>query len=101
MCVNSVLVFAAPVDELVADPPDRLDRRLRPAQALTQGADVDVDRARVDLVLVAPDAMQQRVAREDRAGALDESSEEVELLRAQLQRATPGARLAPFEVDTQ
>src|SRR4051812_44231928 len=70
------------VAEAVADPADRDEvlGLLRIAlELLAQVADVDVDRPRVAVRRVAPDAGEQHVAREDPTRAAGECHEDLEL----------------------
>src|SRR5439155_9905304 len=67
----------------VAHGPDRglvLGTQLGP-----QPADVDVDRARAAVVVVAPDLLQQLGAGEDPAGVLREELDQLELLEGQVE----------------
>ncbi len=68
--------------ELVARAAQRLERQ-RVAQLRAQAAHVDVDRARAALVAAAPDAREQRLAREDPAAVRREEREQRELLGRQ------------------
>ena len=64
----------------VADAENRLDILVGVvAELFAQAADVDVERARADLGAIAPDAHQQRLARDDLAGVLDEQRQQVVL----------------------
>src|SRR5919201_278276 len=83
---------------LVADTPDGDDRRSIPELA-PQLPDVDVDGARVAGEGVAPDALQQLVAREDEAAMVEQLPEQVELLRRELDLLLPDLHLAPACVD--
>ena len=69
--------------DLVADAPDRDDRR-RVAELAPQLAHVDVDRARVARERVAPDPLEQLVARQHEAAVVEQLPEQVELLRREL-----------------
>src|SRR6185437_16999960 len=69
--------------DLVADPPDGDDRR-GVAELAAELAHVDVDRARVAGERVAPDPLQQLVARQHEAVVVEQLPEQVELLRRQL-----------------
>src|SRR5580658_3681370 len=51
-------------------------------EGATQAADVDVDGARLDIDVGAPDGIEQLLAREDTAGVLHEVVEQPELGRA-------------------
>ena len=44
---------------------------------------MDVDGAQLDVAVVAPDRIEQALAREDAAGALEEMAEQPELGRAE------------------
>src|SRR5919197_1707405 len=68
---------------LVADAPDGDDRR-GVAELPAELADVDVDGARIAGEGVAPDALEQLVARQDEAAVVEELPEQVELLRREL-----------------
>src|SRR5215470_7032075 len=69
--------------DLVADPPDGDDRR-RVAELAPQLPHVDVDRAGVAGERVAPDALEQLVARQHEAAVVEQLPEQVELLRGEL-----------------
>src|SRR5205807_2791040 len=62
----------------VAHAADGLDP-LRIAELLTQMADVDVDRPRFPVGVVAPQSLQERLAAEDAAGLRDERPQQLEL----------------------
>src|SRR5258706_16055553 len=64
----------------VPDPPHGRDRR-RIAELLPQLPDVHVDRAGVAGERVAPNALEELVAREDETTMVEQLPEEVELLR--------------------
>ena len=53
------------VDEPIAEADDRLDLAARRAELAAQAADVHVDRSRFHLPVVAPDPLEQPVARHD------------------------------------
>src|SRR6201989_1435361 len=79
---RSWLSSALRVAEPVADPAhgEQVLRVLRVAlELLAQVADVDVDRARVAVGAVAPDAREQHVARPHAAGAGGEREQDLEL----------------------
>src|SRR5262249_36850834 len=86
--------------DLVADAPDRDDRR-GVAQLAPQLADVDVDRPRVAGEGVAPHALEQLVARPHEATVVEELPEQVELLRGELDLVVADANLAAAGVDEQ
>src|SRR6187401_2910903 len=75
---------SARAPEHVADAADRMDERgvrwigLDPA---AQPMDVDVDRARLATVVVAPYVLEQLVAGEDLARVADQEGEQLECLR--------------------
>ena len=69
--------------DLVADAPDGDDRR-GVAELAAQLAHVHVDRARVAGEGVAPDALEQLVARQHEAAVVEQLPEQVELLRREL-----------------
>src|SRR4051812_36898724 len=69
--------------DLVADAPDRDDRRGL-AQLAPELADVDVDRARVTRKGVPPDTLEELIARENETTVVEELPEQVELLRREL-----------------
>ena len=71
------------VGHLVADAPDG-DDGAGVADLAAQLAHVDVDRARVAGERVAPDALEQLVARQHHAAVLEQGPEEVELLGREL-----------------
>src|SRR5690242_7625352 len=68
---------------LVPDAADRLHDGTGVAQLLPQRLHVRVDRARVDRPLVAPDAVEQLLARENDPTVAREEREKVELFRRQ------------------
>src|SRR5258708_4213983 len=86
-------------DELVPDPPDRLDLRARPVQLVAQLLHVDVDRARLAGVGEAPHVLEQLVARQDDAGLPAERLEELEFLCPQRDRASVDGHLVPRGVE--
>src|SRR5438270_6407777 len=86
--------------DLVADPPDGHDRG-RLTELAPELAHVDVDGARVAGEGVAPDALEQLVARQHEAAMVEELPEEVELLRRELDLHLADANLPPTRVDVQ
>src|ERR1044071_362070 len=78
--------------DLVPDPPDRDDRGGL-AELAAELAHVDVDRARVAGERVAPDALEQLVARQDETLVVEQLPEQVELLGRQLHFLAGHARL--------
>src|SRR5690348_13848267 len=52
-------------------------------ERLTEAADMDVDGARIDVGIVAPDRVQESLAREDAARMLEEMLEQPEFGRAE------------------
>ena len=87
VCSVSDMVFSGrPAGEAVADAADGLDGVADGRVVFELGAqvaDVDVDGAGVAVVLVAPDALEQLVAREGAAGVRDEELQELVLLGRQ------------------
>src|SRR4051812_34863530 len=69
--------------DLVADAPHGDDRR-GVAELAAQLTDVDVDRPRVAGERVAPDALEQLVARQHEPAMVEELPQQVELLRREL-----------------
>ena len=86
--------------DLVPDAPDGHDRR-GVAELAAELADVDVDGARVAGEGVAPDALEQLVAREHEAAVVEQLPEQVELLRRELDLLLADAHLAAAGVDRQ
>src|SRR5437660_6656141 len=86
--------------DLVADPPDGHDRR-RLTELPSELAHVDVDGARIAGEGVAPDALEQLVARQHEAAVGEELPEEVELLRREMELHLGYANLAPAHVAVQ
>src|SRR5919197_4123237 len=86
--------------DLVADPPDGHDRR-RLAELAAELAHVHVDGPRVAREGVAPDALQELVAREDESAVVEELPEQVELLGRELDLLVSDPNLAPTRVDQQ
>ena len=84
--------------DLVPHAPHGHDRR-RVAELAAELPDVDVDGARVAREGVAPDALEQLVAREDEAAVVEQLPEEVELLRGELDLLLADANLAAPGVD--
>src|SRR5580692_11132642 len=66
------------IDEPVAQPDDGLDLAAGGAQLAPEAPDVDVDGARLDQALVAPDPLQQPVARHHPVLVLHQVLEELE-----------------------
>src|SRR5665647_2421452 len=91
--------------EAVADSPDRLDETGIlgvVGELLSQVSYIDVDRAGVADVLVAPDLLHQPLAGQDDAGVGRQHQQQVELLGGQLHRALPlDVDLAALRVDGQ
>ena len=54
---------------------------------------MDVHRARLDVAVAAPDAVEQPLAREDAAGVLQEVLQQAELGRAERDRLAMAAHL--------
>src|SRR5207253_11076825 len=86
--------------DLVADPPDGDDRR-GVAQLAAELADVHVDRARVAGEGVAPDALEQLIARQDETTVVEQLPQEVELLRCELDLLLRDLDLAAAGVDVE
>src|SRR5579884_1283200 len=86
--------------DLVADTPDRHDRRRIPKLA-PQLPDVHVDRARVARERIAPDALEQLVARQHEPAVVEQLPEQVELLRRELDFPVAHVGLVPARVDAQ
>src|SRR5205823_3526921 len=86
--------------DLVADPPDGHDRRGL-AELAAELADVHVDGPRVAGEGVAPDALQELVAREDETAVVEELPEQVELLGRELDLLLADAHLAATRVHGQ
>src|SRR6476659_6118775 len=86
-------------NKFIADAPDRLDSGAGIHQTVAQCGDVDIDRARIDHVLVAPDLIEQPVPRDDDTRPTRERDEQRELLRAHLNELVPDLDLAAIEVD--
>src|SRR4051812_20005958 len=86
------------VRHVVADAPDG-DDGTGVADLAAELADVDIDRARVAGERVAPDALQQLVARQHHPAVLEQGPEEVELLGRELDVAGADRDLAPAGVD--
>ena len=84
--------------DLVAHAPHRHDRR-RVAELAPHLPHVDVDRARVAGERVAPDALEQLVAREHEPAVVEQLPEEVELLRRELDLLVADHHLAAAGVD--
>src|SRR6266516_2386464 len=90
--------------ELVADAAHREEELglLRVAlELLAQVADVDVDRARIAVLGVPPDVLEQRLAAEHAAGAVGEGAEDLELDVGQLHLIAAQGHHAAAEVDRQ
>src|SRR5439155_12124301 len=89
------------IGEAVAEPAHRLDQA-RAAwlglDLLAQPADVDVHRARVAGRAVAPDALQQVVAREGAARVLGQEDQQVVLLGPEREHLAAAARLVALQV---
>src|SRR2546421_2034430 len=84
--------------DLVADAPHGHDRRGL-AELAAQLPHVDVHRAGVTGERVAPDALEQLVARQDEPTVVEQLPEEIELLRRELHLRLPHAYLTPPCVD--
>src|SRR6185503_14910228 len=87
--------------ERVASGAHRADQILMAAliQRLAQAADVDIDRAQLDLGVAAPYRVQQLLAREDAAGSLEEEAQEPELGRAEMDRLASAADAMRREIE--
>src|SRR5262245_39697576 len=86
------------VGHLVADTPDRHDGALV-ADLAAQLTDVDVDRPGVAREGVAPDALEQLLARQHHPAVIEQLPEEVELLGRELHGAAVDGALAAIGVD--
>src|SRR5581483_6622819 len=86
--------------DLVADAPHRDDRRCV-AELAPELAHVHVDGARVAGEGVAPDALEELVARQHEPTVVEQLPEEVELLRRELDLPVADAHLAPPRVDVE
>src|SRR5918911_4614581 len=84
--------------DLVADAPHGDDRR-GVAELPPQLADVHVDRARVAGERIAPDPLEQLVARQHEPAVVEQLPEEIELLQRELDLLVPDLDLAPARVD--
>src|SRR5581483_7182651 len=84
--------------DLVAHAPHRDDRR-RIAELAAQLPHVNIDRPRVAREGVAPDALEQLIAREHETAVVEQLPEKVELLRRELDLLVADLRLAPAGVD--
>ena len=65
---------------------------------LAQPADVDVDGAQLDLAVLAPDRIEQPLAREDPAGMFEEMAQQPELGRAERDRRAAAPHLVADHV---
>src|SRR5438128_261512 len=83
---------------LVADSPHGHDRR-GVAELAAQLPHVDVDGAGVAGERIAPDALEQLVAREHESAVVEQLPEEVELLRGELDLLVADTHLATTGVD--
>src|SRR5579864_1022439 len=79
---RGVLLRVADRRDLVADTPDRDDRR-GVAELAPQLTDVHVNGSRVAGEGVAPDPLEQLVARQDEPTVVEQFPEEIELLRCE------------------
>src|SRR5204862_5880072 len=86
--------------DLVADAPNSHDRG-RLAELPPQLADVHVDRAGVAREGVAPDPLEQLIAREHEAAVVEQLPKQVELLRRELDLLVADLDLAAAGVDGQ
>ena len=84
--------------DLVADAPDRHDRA-GVAELAPQLANVDVDGPRVAREGVAPDPLEQLVARQHEAAMVEELPEQVELLGGELHLLAGDGHLTAARVD--
>src|SRR5215218_3866394 len=84
--------------DLVADAPDRDDRR-RVSQLAAELPHVDVHRAGIAGERVPPDALEQLVARQHEAAVVEQLPEQVELLRRELDLLVAHLALAAAGVD--
>src|SRR3954451_22723253 len=84
--------------DLVSDAPHGHDRR-RVAELAPHLSHVDVDGARVTGERVAPDALEQLVARQDEAAVVEQLPEEIELLRRELDLLVADLHLSTARID--
>src|SRR5712692_912574 len=89
------------VDQLVPDPPNRLNSTGARGELLAKPGDVDVDRPRVAQVVEPPDEVEQPLAIQDQAQVLDKRQEQIELLGAQSDLLPRDRDLSPRRVDLQ
>src|SRR5438874_13537237 len=87
------------LDELVADPPDRLDPAGGARELLAQPGNVNVDGPGIAEVIEAPDEVQQALAVEHQPEILRESEQQVEFFGAQRDWLVADCHLAPRRVD--
>src|SRR6185312_3734760 len=80
---NSFSVVAT-TDETITDANHRLDAIAALVEFLPQAANVHIERARVAIITVAPNAIQQLLSRHDVIGAPGQHREQRELLVRQL-----------------
>src|SRR5215831_7882207 len=66
------------IDEPIAEADDCFDLASRRAELRAEAADMHVDRSRFDQALVAPDALEQPIARHDAILVLDEIPQQLE-----------------------
>ena len=76
-----------------------LRRGRRPFELFAQTADVDVDRADIAAVIVAPDRIKQRLARIDAVRVAHEQLDQVEFLLRQIDEAAIVIGVARTAVD--
>ena len=83
--VSEAAVLRLPALDHIADAPDGLDHGGVVTQLLADVADMYVDGAGFAIELIAPDAVQQEVAREHLAAAEHQQLQQLELLQSQRQ----------------
>src|SRR5215208_3175350 len=99
-----VLLFTArggAADEAVTDADDGLDGVAARAQFGAQASDVNVQRARVAVVLLPPHLVEELVARRHAPGAARERGEEAELLARELDLRAATGHVHVLETDEQ
>src|SRR5690606_36662882 len=71
--------FAGRLDEAITETDDGLDLPARGAELAAEASDVDVHATCLDEAVVAPDTLEQAIAREDAVPVLHQVAEQLEL----------------------
>src|SRR3569833_3076138 len=95
-CVRAACLLAA---HLVTDVANRFDELARSAELRPHTSHVDIDGASSARILIAPRALEQRLAREHATAMLREVAEQLELLMRQIDPVAADLRFVAGDID--